>query len=306
MPNLNDLFSRTGDLNGSTASDVGGIWQNHPSAFIAAAPGYVSLDGSKVTMGSTEPTLHTNSSSTASADQKVTLQFTPNADNWQVILLLRADSTSGAAYQLLFGPGAGGIGVYRRSNTSESWGGAAQIGSSVTNALAAADRSSHTLTFSIIGSAFSATLDGTPISLGSLSDGTITAANRVGFGGRSFTSDVISEDDETASGSTALGASLIATASMFGGSASGGVASGTFTSEVLKRNNGTVAASSSLSYVRFYNTSTGALVLSKTGLSTNGSGVFTTTDAALVSGTTYAIDWEEATGQRRMPRKAAT
>ena len=207
--NLNDLLNRTGDLNGSTASPTGGLWQNHPSAFLAPAGGEVALDGSKVTMRATDPTLHTNSSSTASADQKVTLQFTPNADNWQVILLLRADSTSGAAYQLLFGPGAGGIGVYRRSNTSESWGGAAQIGSSVTNALAASDRSSHTLTFSIIGSAFSATLDVTPISLGSLSDGTITAANRVGFGGRSFTSDVISEDDETASGSTAFGASLI-------------------------------------------------------------------------------------------------
>lgn len=106
--------------------------------------------------------------------------------------------------------------------------------------------------------------------------------------------------------STAQGASLTAAVSMFGGSASGGVASGSFTSEALIRNNGTLAASSALNYVRFYNTSTGALVLSKTGLSTNGAGVFTTTDAALVSGTTYAIDWEEATGQRRMPRKAAT
>jgi hypothetical protein len=107
-------------------------------------------------------------------------------------------------------------------------------------------------------------------------------------------------------GSTAQGATLAATVSMFGGTATGGVASGTFTSEVLKRNNGTLAASVALTYVRFYSTSTGALVLTKTGLSTNGSGVFTTTDAALVSGTTYGIDWEEAGGQRRMPRKAAT
>ena len=204
--NLNDLFNRTGDLNGSTASPTGGVWQYHPSAFVAPAPGAVALDGSKVTMQAADPTLHTNSSSTASADQKVTLQFTPNADNWQVILLLRADTSTGAAYQLLFGPGAGGIGVYRRSNTSESWGGAAQIGSSVNNALNVGERSSHTLTFSIIGSAFSATLDGSAIALGSLSDGTITAANRVGFGGRSFTSDVISEDDEVGGGSTASGA----------------------------------------------------------------------------------------------------
>lgn len=108
-------------------------------------------------------------------------------------------------------------------------------------------------------------------------------------------------------GSTALGTTVTATASVIGGTATGsGGATGAFASEVLKRNNGTVAASVSLSYVRFYNISTGALVLTKTGLSTNGSGVFTTTDAALVPGTTYAIDWEEAGGQRRMPRKAAT
>ncbi len=121
-----------------------------------------------------------------------------------------------------------------------------------------------------------------------------------------FTSLSVAATDPLSSGSTAQGATLTATASMFGGTATGGAATGTFTSEVLKRNNGTVAASSSLTYVRFYNTSTGALVVAKTGLSTNGSGIFTTTDALLVPGTTYGIDWEESGGQRRMPRKAAT
>lgn len=78
----------------------------------------------------------------------------------------------------------------------------------------------------------------------------------------------------------------------------------TFTSEPLKRNNGTLAASSALDYVRWYNPTTGALVLSKTGLSTNSSGIFSTTDAALSGSTSYALDWKEATGQRRMPIKA--
>ena len=109
-----------------------------------------------------------------------------------------------------------------------------------------------------------------------------------------------------ASGSTAQGTTVTATASVIGGTATGGAVSGAFASEVLKRNNGTVASSVSLSYVRFYNITTGALVLTKTGVSTNGSGIFTTTDAALTPGTTYAIDWEESGGQRRMPRKAAT
>ena len=79
---------------------------------------------------------------------------------------------------------------------------------------------------------------------------------------------------------------------------------GTFTSEPLKRNNGTLAAGSALDYVRWYNPTTGALVLSKTGLSTNGSGVFSTTDAALSGATSYALDWKESTGERRMPIKA--
>ena len=64
-------------------------------------------------------------------------------------------------------------------------------------------------------------------------------------------------------------------------------------------------ASVSLNYVRFYNDTTGALVLSKAGVSTNTSGIVTFSDAALVSGTTYRVDWETSAGSRRMPRKAA-
>lgn len=80
----------------------------------------------------------------------------------------------------------------------------------------------------------------------------------------------------------------------------------TFTSEVLKRNDGTVAASSALDYVRWYDPATGALVLSKTGLSTNGSGVFSTTDPALTSGMVYEVNWKESSlSIGRMPRKAA-
>jgi hypothetical protein len=80
---------------------------------------------------------------------------------------------------------------------------------------------------------------------------------------------------------------------------------GVFTSEPLKRNNGALAASSPLSYVAFSNPSTGAFVVSKTGLSTNGSGIFSTSDALLVAGTIYRADWLEASGQRGYGLKAA-
>lgn len=86
----------------------------------------------------------------------------------------------------------------------------------------------------------------------------------------------------------------------------GSTANGTFTSEVLKDYAGNVLASVSLNYVRFYNDTTGALVLNKTGVSTNGSGIVTLSDATLVAGTTYRVDWETAAGSRRMPRKAAS
>lgn len=86
----------------------------------------------------------------------------------------------------------------------------------------------------------------------------------------------------------------------------GSTSNGTFTSEVLRDNTGTVVASKALNHVALYNDTTGALVVRKTGLSTNGSGVFTFTDAALTAGTTYRVDWEDVDGRRRMPRKAAT
>lgn len=85
----------------------------------------------------------------------------------------------------------------------------------------------------------------------------------------------------------------------------GSTTNGTFTSEVLKDYAGNVLANVSLNFVRFYNDTTGALVLNKTGVSTNGSGIVTFSDAALVAGTTYRVDWETAAGSRRMPRKAA-
>lgn len=83
-------------------------------------------------------------------------------------------------------------------------------------------------------------------------------------------------------------------------------APGTITSDPLKTNNGTLIASTSLDFVCFYDDSTGALVLRKTGISTDASGVFTVTDALLQQGVTYRVDWQVSTGQRRMPRRAAT
>lgn len=85
-----------------------------------------------------------------------------------------------------------------------------------------------------------------------------------------------------------------------------GATPGTFTSEALKDWTGTVQANTALTFYRLYNPSTGALVVSRTDLSTDGSGVVTFTDGSVTPGTTYASDWLTAGGARRMPTKAAT
>lgn len=81
---------------------------------------------------------------------------------------------------------------------------------------------------------------------------------------------------------------------------------GTFTSEPLYRLvDGVLMANTSFTYYRLYNTA-GALVVSKTGISSNSSGVISFTDAAVVTGTVYKSDWLTASGEFCMPGKAAT
>lgn len=81
---------------------------------------------------------------------------------------------------------------------------------------------------------------------------------------------------------------------------------GTFTSEVLKDNTGALVALQTLTHFTLYDNTTGALIVRKTGLSTNSAGVVSFSDGALLAGTTYRADWLTAAGHYRMPAKAAT
>lgn len=86
--------------------------------------------------------------------------------------------------------------------------------------------------------------------------------------------------------------------------AAAGVA--TITSGQLHDNTDTLLANQPLDYVAIYDNTTGALVLRVTGVSTNASGVFTVSDAALIGGVTYRLDWKVTIqAQARMPSKAA-
>lgn len=119
-------------------------------------------------------------------------------------------------------------------------------------------------------------------------------------------------DDVSASGTLSVGSSIVSgTATLDDITASGTVssspASGTITSPVLKNNTGTVLASVTGIVANVYNATTGALVVRKTGLSSNGSGIVTITDVLLTAGVTYAYELDlSATSQgRRLPTGVA-
>jgi hypothetical protein len=79
----------------------------------------------------------------------------------------------------------------------------------------------------------------------------------------------------------------------------------TVTSEQLYDNVPNLLANEPLTYVAVYHPDTGALVVRKTGLSTDATGRYTFTDPALSLGVNYLHDWLTVSGHRRMPVKAA-
>jgi hypothetical protein len=82
-------------------------------------------------------------------------------------------------------------------------------------------------------------------------------------------------------------------------------ASTTITTPVLKNNGGTVRASETGVIANVYDNSTGALVVHKTGLTSDITGVVTITDVSIVNGTTYAYEIVLATNGRRLPTAVA-
>lgn len=146
-----------------------------------------------------------------------------------------------------------------------------------------------TILFSPAGGASSSngTASGTPDTL----DLIAPSASAVGTGGA----------NGVASG-TPSSASIVAPSA----SAVGTGGAGAIVTPVLKNNTGTVLASISGWTVNVYNQSTGALVVQKTGLSTNASGIITITDAAIMAGTTYTYEPVHATYGRRLPTGTAS
>ena len=117
-------------------------------------------------------------------------------------------------------------------------------------------------------------------------------------------------DDLGVSGGMSTGASDLSGGATLGDlSASGtlGTPPGVITTPVLKNNAGTILASVSGIVANIYHPTTGVLIVRKTDLSSNGSGIVTITDALLASGTTYAyeLDLSATTQGRRLPTGVA-
>lgn len=104
---------------------------------------------------------------------------------------------------------------------------------------------------------------------------------------------------------TAAGATLTGISSLIAGTATADN-SGTIASPVLKNNTGTILANEVGVIVNVYNATTGALVVQKTGQTSDASGIVTVTDALIVAGATYAYEVVLASHGRRLPTAAAT
>lgn len=103
-------------------------------------------------------------------------------------------------------------------------------------------------------------------------------------------------------------AKLLAGAATAGAVATGDLSTGalgTLTTPPLKNNTGTVLASETGATVHVYSTA-GALVVTKTGQTTNGSGVMTVTDVAIVASTAYRLVIVLASGAEGMEVLTAT
>lgn len=143
---------------------------------------------------------------------------------------------------------------------------------------------------------------------------TVTAADATFSGSgevRPMVSFAVTAAAATFSGSASSGsseASISATAAgaAFSGSATGDTSSGTITTPALKNNTGTVLANETGVTVYVYNPTTGALIVKKTGQTTDASGILTVTDALISAGTQYRVVIVLGSGAEGMDKLTAS
>ena len=139
-----------------------------------------------------------------------------------------------------------------------------------------------------------------------IADATFSGAGEV----RPMASFAVTSDVATFSGSAAAitSANISATTSnsAFSGSATGDTTAGTLTTPALKNNTGTVLANETGITAYIYTPDTGALVVKKTGQTTNASGVMSVTDAAIAASTQYRVVIVLGSGAEGMDKLTAS
>lgn len=118
------------------------------------------------------------------------------------------------------------------------------------------------------------------------------------FSGAASAGDAVAIFAATTADSTFSGGATVAAAAVFAlttddstlaANATGDVSGGWLVTPVLKNNTGTVLANESAATAYVYHLTTGALIVKKTGQTTNASGVMTIIDAALTISTEYRV-----------------
>lgn len=193
---LNETFSSGSFLVGKTA-DVGGTWSNPTNNWGTANP---SISGGLVNYDATSPYSYTNSATPGDSVQDISLEWTPQADNWLVGCVARYQTTGGA--QLLCWINSSTFTVVKLSSSTD-WPGTTLC--TATPTIAAGNRSSHTLRFKVDASGvMSVWLDSASVTLtGTTTDNTLTASgSKVGMWGRGASSTQITADDGTSGAAT--------------------------------------------------------------------------------------------------------
>lgn len=108
------------------------------------------------------------------------------------------------------------------------------------------------------------------------------------------------------SGTSAAEFAISTEASTFSGAATGDTSNGVLTTPALKNNTGTLLVNETGIAAYIYTPSTGALVVAKTGQTTNASGVMTITDSLIVAGTQYRVVIVLGSGAEGMDKLTAT
>lgn len=193
---LSETFSSGSFLDGKTA-DVGGTWSNPTNNWGTANP---SISGGVVSYDSTSPYSYINGAIPGDSLQDISLEWTPQADNWLVGCVSRYQTTGGA--QLLCWINSSTFTVVKLSSATD-WPGTTLC--TATPTIAAGNRTSHTLRFSVDASGVMLVwLDGASVTLtGTTTDNTLTASgSNVGMWGRGASSTTITAEDGTAGGSS--------------------------------------------------------------------------------------------------------